>query len=65
MEYYHHVSAFPRYISQIHTLCDDILSRQVLSVEKSEIPGTKKEANSSYSEARPGPRGPLERDVDF
>ena len=29
-EYYHHVAAFPRYISQIHTLCDDIKSRQVL-----------------------------------
>jgi pyrroloquinoline-quinone synthase len=30
MEYYHHVAAFPRYISQIHTLCEDIQSRQVL-----------------------------------
>lgn len=29
-EYYHHVSAFPRYISQIHTLCEDIEDRQVL-----------------------------------
>jgi pyrroloquinoline-quinone synthase len=29
-EYYHHVAAFPRYISQIHTLCADIHSRQVL-----------------------------------
>lgn len=29
-EYYHHVAAFPRYISQIHALCDDIKSRQVL-----------------------------------
>lgn len=29
-EYYHHVSAFPRYISQIHTLCSDINSRQIL-----------------------------------
>jgi len=29
-EYYHHVAAFPRYISQIHTLCDDIQNRQVL-----------------------------------
>jgi pyrroloquinoline-quinone synthase len=29
-EYYHHVSAFPRYISQIHTLCPDIESRQIL-----------------------------------
>lgn len=29
-EYYHHVSAFPRYISQIHALCDNIKWRQVL-----------------------------------
>lgn len=29
-EYYHHVSAFPRYISQIHTLCPSIQARQVL-----------------------------------
>lgn len=29
-EYYHHVAAFPRYISQIHTLCDNIQDRQVL-----------------------------------
>lgn len=29
-EYYHHVAAFPRYISQIHTLCDDIGARQIL-----------------------------------
>ena len=29
-EYYHHVAAFPRYISQIHSLCDDLQSRQVL-----------------------------------
>lgn len=29
-EYYHHVAAFPRYISQIHALCPDIKSRQVL-----------------------------------
>lgn len=29
-EYYHHVAAFPRYISQIHTLCSDIKARQIL-----------------------------------
>lgn len=29
-EYYHHVAAFPRYISQIHSLCNDLKSRQVL-----------------------------------
>ncbi len=29
-EYYHHVSAFPRYISQIHALCNDIKARQIL-----------------------------------
>jgi pyrroloquinoline-quinone synthase len=29
-EYYHHVSAFPRYISGIHTQCDDLKTRQVL-----------------------------------
>jgi pyrroloquinoline-quinone synthase len=29
-EYYHHVAAFPRYISQIHALCGDIKARQVL-----------------------------------
>ena len=29
-EYYHHVAAFPRYISQIHSLCSDLKSRQVL-----------------------------------
>ncbi|WP_341757311.1 CADD family putative folate metabolism protein [Candidatus Tisiphia endosymbiont of Ditula angustiorana] len=29
-EYYHHVAAFPRYISQIHALCADIRARQVL-----------------------------------
>jgi pyrroloquinoline-quinone synthase len=29
-EYYHHVAAFPRYISQIHSLCPDIKARQVL-----------------------------------
>jgi len=29
-EYYHHVAAFPRYISQIHTHCEDIQARQIL-----------------------------------
>ena len=29
-EYYHHVAAFPRYLSQIHTLCENIKNRQVL-----------------------------------
>ena len=29
-EYYHHVAAFPRYISQIHALCPEIKARQVL-----------------------------------
>ena len=29
-EYYHHVAAFPRYISQIHSLCSDINARQTL-----------------------------------
>ncbi|GAM21620.1 hypothetical protein SAMD00019534_047950 [Acytostelium subglobosum LB1] len=29
-QYYHHVDAFPRYISTIHSKCDDIKSRQVL-----------------------------------
>ena len=29
-EYYHHVAAFPRYISGIHTQCSDIKTRQVL-----------------------------------
>jgi pyrroloquinoline-quinone synthase len=29
-EYYYHVSAFPRYISNIHALCPDIKERQVL-----------------------------------
>lgn len=29
-EYYHHVSAFPRYISSIHSLCLDLETRQVL-----------------------------------
>lgn len=29
-EYYHHVAAFPRYISQIHALCPDISARQIL-----------------------------------
>ena len=28
-EYYHHVAAFPRYISQIHALCPDIKARQI------------------------------------
>lgn len=29
-EYYHHVAAFPRYISQIHSLCTNQKSRQIL-----------------------------------
>lgn len=29
-QYYHHVAAFPRYISATHSYCDDIKSRQVL-----------------------------------
>lgn len=29
-EYYHHVVAFPRYISAIHSKCNDIKTRQVL-----------------------------------
>ena len=29
-EYYHHVAAFARYISQIHSFCPDISDRQVL-----------------------------------
>ncbi len=30
MEYYHHVAAFPRYISSIHSLCPTLKMRQVL-----------------------------------
>lgn len=30
LEYFHHVSAFPRYISQMHALCADLKVRQVL-----------------------------------
>lgn len=29
-EYYHHVAAFPRYLSNIHTSCADLKSRQIL-----------------------------------
>lgn len=29
-QYFHHVNAFPRYISATHSLCQDIQSRQVL-----------------------------------
>ncbi|MCC8370280.1 MAG: CADD family putative folate metabolism protein [Rickettsia endosymbiont of Stiretrus anchorago] len=29
-EYYHHVAAFPRYISAIHSKCSDIETRQIL-----------------------------------
>ncbi|WP_410543528.1 CADD family putative folate metabolism protein [Wolbachia endosymbiont of Dirofilaria (Dirofilaria) immitis] len=29
-EYYHHVAAFPRYISSIHSLCHNLKMRQVL-----------------------------------
>lgn len=29
-QYYHHVEAFPRYISTIHSQCEDIKARQVL-----------------------------------
>lgn len=29
-QYYHHVAAFPRYISSTHALCSDIKARQVL-----------------------------------
>ena len=29
-QYYHHVSAFPRYISALHSLCEDQENRQVL-----------------------------------
>ncbi|MES2252676.1 MAG: CADD family putative folate metabolism protein [Pseudomonadota bacterium] len=29
-EYYHHVAAFPRYVSGIHTNCSDISMRQIL-----------------------------------
>ncbi len=29
-QYFHHVVAFPRYISTIHSKCEDIASRQVL-----------------------------------
>ncbi len=29
-EYYHHVAAFPRYLSGIHAQCNDIQTRQVL-----------------------------------
>ena len=34
-QYYHHVEAFPRYISAIHSQCEDIESRQVLLGEES------------------------------
>lgn len=29
-QYFHHVQAFPRYISATHSLCEDLSSRQVL-----------------------------------
>ena len=29
-QYYHHVSAFPRYISALHSLCEDQIDRKVL-----------------------------------
>jgi pyrroloquinoline-quinone synthase len=30
VQYYHHVAAFPRYLSGIHTSCEDLLTRQAL-----------------------------------
>ncbi|MCB0320810.1 MAG: CADD family putative folate metabolism protein [Bdellovibrionales bacterium] len=30
-QYYHHVKAFPRYISSTHSICEDLKARQVLS----------------------------------
>ena len=30
VQYYHHVAAFPRYLSGIHTGCEDLLTRQAL-----------------------------------
>ena len=29
-QYYHHVKAFPRYISATHSLCEDIADRKIL-----------------------------------
>ena len=29
-QYYHHVKAFPRYISATHSLCEDIANRKIL-----------------------------------
>jgi pyrroloquinoline-quinone synthase len=29
-QYYHHVAAFPRYVSSIHSLCSNIADRQIL-----------------------------------
>lgn len=29
-QYFHHVNAFPRYVSRIHSNCDDLQARQVL-----------------------------------
>jgi pyrroloquinoline-quinone synthase len=30
VQYYHHVAAFPRYLSGIHAACEDLLTRQAL-----------------------------------
>jgi pyrroloquinoline-quinone synthase len=30
VQYYHHIAAFPRYLSGIHTGCEDLLTRQAL-----------------------------------
>ena len=29
-QYYHHVNAFPRYVSRLHSMCHDIRDRQIL-----------------------------------
>src|SRR5216683_3238804 len=30
VQYYHHVAAFPRYLSGIHARCEDLVTRQAL-----------------------------------
>jgi pyrroloquinoline-quinone synthase len=65
-EYYHHVAAFPRYISGIHSMCKDINDRQVLLgnlIDEEKGPENHPELWKRFAEGLGVERSDLEEDA--
>ena len=54
IQYYRHVVAFPRYLSALHSRCDDVETRQVLRATRHalEIPQLQRDYDACWSGIR-------------